>query len=157
MIHPTAIIGGVPEHIEWIRDPKLESFAPEVDESVFINSYVTVDAGTWRHTSIGAGSILLTKSHVGHDVIIGENCQLATGAIIGGSCTIGNEVKVGLNAVVVPWRSIGNNVVIGASAVVTKNVPDYAVVAGNPARVIGDSRQTNESFTDRPEDQQEIK
>ena len=51
--------------------------------------------------------------------------------------TIGNDVWVGYNAVITPSvKSIGDGAVIGAGAVVTKNVPDYAVVVGNPARVV---------------------
>lgn len=50
---------------------------------------------------------------------------------------IGNDVWIGSNAVVTPSVSeIGDGAIIGAGSVVTKNVPDYAVVAGNPARVI---------------------
>jgi acetyltransferase-like isoleucine patch superfamily enzyme len=50
---------------------------------------------------------------------------------------IGNDVWIGVRVTICPnVRSIGNGVVIGAGAVVTKPVPDYAVVGGNPARVI---------------------
>ncbi len=51
--------------------------------------------------------------------------------------TIGNDVWIGHNAIILPRvKSIGDGAVIGAGAVVTKNVPDYAVVVGNPARVV---------------------
>lgn len=51
--------------------------------------------------------------------------------------TIGNDVWIGANAVVLPEvRSIGDGAVIGAGAVVSRDVPPYAVVLGNPARVI---------------------
>ena len=51
--------------------------------------------------------------------------------------TIGNDVWVGYDAVITPSvKSIGDGALIGAGAVVSKNVPDFAVVAGNPARVI---------------------
>ena len=51
--------------------------------------------------------------------------------------TIGNDVWVGENAIISPSvKRIGDGVVIGAGAVVTKDVPDFAVVAGNPAKVI---------------------
>lgn len=43
---------------------------------------------------------------------------------------------IGINAVIMPGVTIGKNSIVGASAVVTKSVPDYAVVAGNPAKVI---------------------
>ena len=51
--------------------------------------------------------------------------------------TIGNDVCLYHNAVILPSVSrIGDGAVIGAGAVVTKDVPDFAVVAGNPAKVI---------------------
>jgi acetyltransferase-like isoleucine patch superfamily enzyme len=50
--------------------------------------------------------------------------------------SIGNDVWIGRSAIVLSGIKVGNGAVIGAGAVVTKNVPNYAVVAGNPARVI---------------------
>lgn len=50
--------------------------------------------------------------------------------------TIGNDVWIGRNAIVLPGVSVCDGAVVGAGAVVTKDVPPYAVVAGNPARVI---------------------
>ncbi|WP_428419983.1 CatB-related O-acetyltransferase [Methylibium sp.] len=50
--------------------------------------------------------------------------------------TIGHDVWVGVNAVVLDGVSIGNGSVIAAGAVVTKDVPDYAIVAGAPARIV---------------------
>lgn len=49
---------------------------------------------------------------------------------------IGNDVWIGMNACILPGVQIGNGAIIGAGSVVTKDVPDYAIVAGNPARVI---------------------
>lgn len=49
---------------------------------------------------------------------------------------IGNDVWIGANAVIMKGINIGNGVIVGASSVVTKDVPPYAVVVGNPARVI---------------------
>lgn len=50
---------------------------------------------------------------------------------------IGNDVWIGVNAIITGnCEKIGNGAIIGAGAVVTKNVPDYAVVAGCPAKVI---------------------
>jgi virginiamycin A acetyltransferase len=50
---------------------------------------------------------------------------------------IGNDVWVGYNAIILPnVKSIGDGAIIGAGAVVTKDVPDFAVVAGNPAKLI---------------------
>lgn len=49
---------------------------------------------------------------------------------------IGHDVWIGHGAIVLPGRSIGTGAVVGAGSVVTKDVPDYAIVVGNPARQI---------------------
>jgi acetyltransferase-like isoleucine patch superfamily enzyme len=53
---------------------------------------------------------------------------------------IGNNVFIGMNCIILPGSNIGNNVIIGAGSVVRGVIPDFAIVAGNPANVIGDIR-----------------
>ena len=53
-----------------------------------------------------------------------------------GDVVIGNDVWVGRDVTIMQGVSIGHGAVIGASAVVTRDVPDYAVVAGVPARIL---------------------
>jgi len=50
--------------------------------------------------------------------------------------TIGHDVWIGHGAIVLPGRRIGNGAVIGAGSVVTKDIPDYAIAVGNPARIV---------------------
>ena len=50
--------------------------------------------------------------------------------------TIGDNVQIGMRAMIMPGVTIGDGAVIGANAVVTKDVPPYAIVAGQPAKVI---------------------
>lgn len=49
---------------------------------------------------------------------------------------IGHDVWIGRSAIVLPGVAVGDGAVIGAGAVVTKSVPPYSVVAGNPARLV---------------------
>lgn len=49
---------------------------------------------------------------------------------------IGNDVWIGTRAIILPGVSIGDHVIIGAGSVVTKSVPDWAIVGGNPAKII---------------------
>lgn len=51
-------------------------------------------------------------------------------------CRIGHDVWIGRNALIIAGCTIGNGAIIGAGAVVTKDVPDYAVVGGVPAKII---------------------
>lgn len=53
-----------------------------------------------------------------------------------GDTTVGNDVWIGYGALIMPGVSIGNGVIVAAGAVVTKNVPPYAIVGGNPAKIV---------------------
>jgi acetyltransferase-like isoleucine patch superfamily enzyme len=53
-----------------------------------------------------------------------------------GHSTIGNDVWIGANAILKDDITIGDGAIVGAGAIVTKDVPPYAIVAGNPAKLI---------------------
>ena len=53
---------------------------------------------------------------------------------------IKRRASIGSNATLLPGITVGENAMVGAGAVVTKDVPDYAIVAGVPARIIGNTR-----------------
>lgn len=54
------------------------------------------------------------------------------------------RASLGSNATILAGITVGEGAIVGAGAVVTKDVPDYAIVAGVPARVIGDVREREE-------------
>lgn len=56
----------------------------------------------------------------------------------------------GSNATILCGVRIGKHAMVGAGAVVTHNIPDYTVVAGVPARVVGDVRKSKESIGHHP-------
>ncbi|MEY9164189.1 virginiamycin A acetyltransferase [Sinorhizobium fredii] len=53
-----------------------------------------------------------------------------------GDTTVGNDVWLGMEATVLPGVTIGDGAIVAAKSVVTKDIPAYAIVAGNPARVV---------------------
>lgn len=82
--------------------------------------------------------------HVGPNVRIGHNCTMLPGVVFGNKTeepdnrlvTVGDNCYFGLGAKIFGNVTIGNNVTIGAMSVVTKDIPDNAVVAGIPAKII---------------------
>ena len=83
---------------------------------------------TGADVSIGPEAVVLT---LGHDP------QSPDFALRGGEVVIGNRAWIGFRSVVLPGVTIGEGAVVGAGAVVTKSIEPFKIVAGNPARVIG--------------------
>lgn len=65
--------------------------------------------------------------------------------------TIGPRASIGSNSTILGGISVGKQALVGAGAVVTHDVPDYAIVAGVPARMIGDTRTTTRKGHDGPD------
>ncbi|MBF0590352.1 MAG: N-acetyltransferase [Magnetococcales bacterium] len=57
-----------------------------------------------------------------------------------------DRASIGSHATILPGLTIGQGALVGAGAVVTRDVPDYAIVSGNPARVTGDVRARRTAF-----------
>lgn len=84
---------------------------------------------TGDDVSIGPEATILT---LGHDP------QSPDFADRGGDVTIGDRVWIAYRVIILPGTTIGDGAVVGAGAVVTKHVEPYSIVAGNPARKIGE-------------------
>jgi len=80
----------------------------------------------------GPGAKVLGSAHTGDPV---EAPIISTGLVIK-PVSIGFGADVGMNASILPGVSIGANAIVGAGAVVTQDVPEYAIVAGVPARIL---------------------
>ena len=93
---------------------------------------------------VGEGSMIDMGAVLGGRATVGKRCHIAAGAVLAGvieppsaqPVVIGDDVVVGANAVVLEGVRVGNGAVVAAGAVVTQDVPENAVVAGTPARVV---------------------
>ena len=133
-VHPSASVGGPPEHRDWMAgDPLLE---PVIHPSALVHAFCTVDAGMpgKQATTIGPRSWLQARVHVGHNAVVGADCEICAGVVICGEVVIGDGVKVGGGSWIKPLVRVGDGAVIGGGSVVTKDVPAHEVWAGNPAR-----------------------
>lgn len=106
------------------------------------------------HSTLGEGTVVMANAVLNPDVQIGKHCIINTGAIVEHDCKIedfvhispnaalagnvqvGEGTHIGIGASVIQGVKIGKWVTIGAGAVVIRDVPDYATVVGNPAKVI---------------------
>ena len=104
------------------------------------NCKIPYQARIGRGIKFGYGGIGVV---IHKETVVGENCMIAQHVTIGGGNShypgvprIGNNVHVSHGAIVFGGIIIGNNVEIGANAVVNKPVPDNAIVAGVPAKIL---------------------
>ena len=112
----------------------------EIGENAVIMMGAVINIGA----VIGKGTMIDMGAVLGGRAIVGERCHSGAGAVLAGviepaSATpviVEDGVLVGANAVVIEGVHVGKNAVVAAGAVVIEDVPDNAVVAGSPARII---------------------
>ena len=103
------------------------------------------------YSGVGLNCVISGRTYIGNHVMMGPDCIMYScshaherldipmdeqGFEAPTPIHIGDDVWIGARVIVLPGVSIGNHVIIGAGAVVTKDVPDYAIVGGVPAKVI---------------------
>ncbi len=93
---------------------------------------------------VGEGSMVDMNAVIGARGTLGKNVHLGAGAVVAGvleppsadPVIIEDDVMVGANAVILEGVRIGKGAVVAAGSVVTQSVPEGAVVAGSPAKII---------------------
>lgn len=107
-----------------------------IGNHVEIGSLTTICRGTLKNTTINDYSKIDDHVHIAHNVQIGVGVMVVACAEISGGVTLDAGCWIGPNASVIQQKSIGKNALVGIGANVLKDVPDGAVVAGNPAKLI---------------------
>jgi len=82
---------------------------------------------------MGPDVIILSSNHIFDSRLLPMSLQ---GRIEDNPVVIGDDVWIGARVIILPGVHVGRGAILGAGAVVSRNVPEYAIVAGNPARIV---------------------
>lgn len=127
----------------------------ELGESSVVEDFATVNNGVGDvligdRTIIGIGNVIIGPVKIGNDVMFAQNI-VASGLNHGyedvtlppsvqkvntAQITINDNVWIGANSIITAGVTIGKHAVIGGGSVVTKDIPEYTVAVGNPAKVV---------------------
>ncbi|MCM8570470.1 acetyltransferase [Gramella jeungdoensis] len=107
-------------------------------------SVVMANAVINSSTVIGKHCIINSGAIVEHDVKLEDFVHISPNATVTGNVVIGEGSQIGAGATVIPGVQIGKWVTVGAGAIVIEDIPDFAVVVGNPAKIIKFNRIENE-------------
>ncbi|TDO96397.1 acyl-ACP--UDP-N-acetylglucosamine O-acyltransferase [Marinomonas balearica] len=105
-----------------------------------IRESATIHRGTVQDnsvTTIGDGNLFMASTHVGHDCIVGDNNILANYAALAGHVTVGDSVILGGYTGIHQFCQVNSYSMCGMGSMVTKDVPRYVMVSGNPSKAHG--------------------
>lgn len=143
----------VPNH-DFVQDSK------SIIESYSLVNNVMGPVYIGKHALIGKGSVVIGPATIENDVLLAQNVIISAlnhnyeditkpireQHVNTQQVNIGAGTWIGSNAVVLPGITIGKNCVIGAGSIVTKDIPDYCVVVGSPAKIVRRYNETSGNY-----------
>lgn len=120
------------------------SFFTAIHSRALVSNEATIDEGTVimagaivnSCAKIGKHCIINTGAIVEHDCVINDYVHISPNVSLAGNVFVGEGSHIGIGSCIIQGVKIGKWVTVGAGAVIIKDIPDYAVVVGNPGRII---------------------
>jgi len=154
-ISPNVILG---EDVVIFHEDLVNLYGCRIGPGTKISAFVEVqkNATIGRNCKISSHSFVCEGVEIEDEVFVGHGVMFindryprattASGHLQTGAdwtvlpTRVCRRASIGSNATILPDIRIGVGAIVGAGAIVTRDVPDYAIVVGNPARVVGDGR-----------------
>lgn len=103
------------------------------NSGIGVNASIPADTIIGNNVMMGPDCIIYASNHKFSDINTPMNQQGNTPAL---QTIIGDDVWIGGRVIILPGKKIGNGVIISAGSVVTKDLEDYGIYGGNPAKLI---------------------
>ena len=127
-----ASIGAAPQDKKYAGEPT----RLEIGDRNMFRECCTINRGTTKDrgvTTIGNDNWFMAYTHVAHDCIVGNNCILSNFATLGGHVELGDWVIMAGFSGIHQFCKIGPHAFLANNAAVTRDVPPYVLVTGQPA------------------------
>lgn len=108
-----------------------------INDNVEIGANNTVVRATLGSTLIQEYTKTDDHVHIAHNCKIGKNCMITASAELSGSVSVGHNVWIGPNSSIMNKITLGDYSMVGLGSVLTKNIPNFSLFAGSPAKQLG--------------------
>jgi len=133
-VYPNAVIGGLPQDKKY----EGEDSRVEIGDHNVIRECVTISSGTKRGdglTQIGNRNLIMACCHIAHDCLLENDIVMANNVLLGGHVKVESFASFGGLAAVHHFVTVGRHAFVGGLTRVTRDVPPFMLVEGNPFRV----------------------
>ena len=133
-VYPFAVLGADPQDRKWDG----ERATCEIGDRNSIREHVTIHRGTGNGggvTTIGSDNLIMVAAHIAHDCRLGDQITIANQVMLAGHVRVQDGANVGGGAGIHHFVTIGICAFVGGLARITRDVPPFMIVEGNPAEV----------------------